>query len=498
MEKGLVRDPELDAAYRNIENLRDALQQATEKLFDVGVYITIYGDTMEDLVESEKKVVNFLEGRVIHAKPALFQQAEGLESSFPLGLDKLSIHNILNSSPVSSMFPFVSVDLTSDEGILYGVNMHDNSLIIFDRFSLENGNMVIFAKAGSGKSYFTKLEIMRSLMMGVEVMVLDPENEYKFLSETLGGSFINISLTSKNNINVFDLPPLLPDESPAESLKSNILNITSLLRIMIKNLDSEQVGILDRAIMETYASRDITPESDFSMYSPPTMSDLQIVLESMEGGMPLSEQLYKFTKGSFAGFLNQPTNVDVDNRLVVFGIRDLEEELRPIAMFIVLNFIWNLIRAKMKKRILIIDEAWWMMKFPAGAEFLFGLVKRCRKYFLGVTTITQDVDDFIKSPHGKPIITNSSLQMLLKQSTASIEGVAEVFNLTEQEKHILLESDIGQGIFFAGLKHAAIRIIASYNEDQIVTTNPAQLLELSRAKEEFDEELNQEELKGGY
>ncbi len=491
VEKGLVRDPELDAAYRNIENLRDALQQATEKLFNVGVYITIYGESMEDLTETERKVINFLEGRVIHAKPALFQQAEGIESSFPLGLDKLSIHNILSSSSASSMFPFVSVDLTSDKGILYGVNRHNNSLIIFDRFSLENGNMVIFAKAGSGKSYFTKLEILRSLMLGTEVLVLDPENEYKFLSDTVGGSFINISLTSGHNINVFDLPPSLPDESPAETLKSNILNITSLLRIMFENLDSKQIGILDRAIAETYASRDITPESDFSMYSPPTLSDLQIVLESMEGGTELAEQLYKFTKGSFAGFLNQPTNVDIDNRLVVFGIRDLEEELRPVAMFIVLNYIWNLIRSKMKKRVLIIDEAWWMMKFPAGAEFLFGLVKRCRKYFLGVTTITQDVDDFINSPQGKPIITNSSLQMLLKQSPASIDRVAETFNLTETEKHFLLETDIGEGIFFAGLKHAIIKVIASYVEDQIVTSDPSQLLELSKAKEEFEELKNE-------
>lgn len=487
MEKGMVRDPILETAYENLENLRDSLQQATEKLFEVGVYITIYASNQQELETVEQKVTSFLEGRMIYTKPALFQQAEGLESSFPLGLDKIGVHTVLNSSPLSSIFPFVSVDLTSENGILYGVNRHNNSLIIFDRFSLENGNMVIFAKAGSGKSYFTKLEILRSMMMGTDVLVMDPENEYKYLCETVGGSYINISLTSKNHINPFDLPSLLPDEPPAEALKSNILNITGLLRIMLGDLTSEEIGILDRAISETYASRDITPESDFSKINPPLMEDLQTVLEGMEGGAGLGERLYKFTRGTFASFINQPTNIDVNNRLVVFGIRDLEDELRPVAMFIVLNFIWNLIRSQMKKRILIIDEAWWMMKFETGANFLFGLVKRCRKYFLGVTTITQDVDDFVRSPQGRPIITNSALQMLLKQSPASIETVAQTFNLTETEKQLLLEADVGEGIFFAGLKHAAIKVIASYAEDQIITTNPAQLLEIAKAKESFGE-----------
>jgi len=489
MEKGMVRDPVLQTAYENLENLRDSLQQATEKLFEVGVYIAIYASDLQELDNVEQKIISFLEGRMVYTKPALFQQAEGLESGFPLGLDKLGVHSVLNSSPLSSIFPFISVDLTSDKGILYGINRHNNSLIIFDRFSLENGNMVIFAKAGSGKSYFTKLEILRSLMMGTDVLVIDPENEYKFLAETVGGSYINIALTSDSHINPFDLPPLLPDESSAEALKSNILNITGLLRIMLGDLTAEEIGILDRAIAETYASRDITAESDFSKIVSPLMEDLQTVLENMEGGAGLGERLYKFTRGTFAGFINQPTNVDVENRLVVFGIRDLEDELRPVAMFLVLNFIWNLIRSKSKKRILIIDEAWWMMKFETGANFLFGLVKRCRKYFLGVTTITQDVDDFLRSAQGRPIITNSAMQMLLKQSPASIETVAKTFNLTETEKQMLLEADVGEGIFFAGLKHAAIKVIASYTEDQIITTNPAQLLEIAKAKESFEESL---------
>ena len=488
-EKGVVRDPILETAYQDLENLRDALQQAREKLFEVGVYIAIYASNLQELTTIEQKVINFLEGRMVYIKPALFQQAEGLQSCIPLNLDLLSVHSTLNSSPVSTIFPFISLDLTSDKGVLYGINRHNNSLIIFDRFSLENGNMVIFAKAGGGKSYFCKLEILRSLMMGTDIIVIDPEKEYEHLAETVGGSFINISLTSEHHINPFDLPPARIDESPAEVLKSNILNLTGLLRVMLGDLTAEQVGILDRALSETYASRDITPDSDFSKLTPPLMEDLQSVLENMEGGAELADRLYKFTRGTFAGFLNQPTNIDINNRLVVFGIRDLEDELRPIAMYIVLNFIWNIIRAQMKKRILVVDEAWWMMKYPAGADFLFGLVKRCRKYFMGVTTITQDVEDFIRSPQGKPIITNSALQLLLKQSPASIEVVGETFNLTGAEKQLLLESNVGEGIFFAGSKHVAIKIIASYAEDQIITTNPMEMMEIEKAKKEFDQSL---------
>ncbi|HOV88809.1 MAG TPA: ATP-binding protein [Candidatus Paceibacterota bacterium] len=488
-EKGTVRDPILETAYQDLENLRDALQQAREKLFEVGVYIAIYASNLQELTTIEQKVINFLEGRMVYIKPALFQQSEGLQSCIPLNLDLLDVHSTLNSSPVSTIFPFISLDLTSDKGVLYGINRHNNSLIIFDRFSMENGNMVIFAKAGGGKSYFCKLEVLRSLMMGTDIIIIDPEKEYQHLAETVGGSFINISLTSEHHINPFDLPPARIDESPAEVLKSNILNLTGLLRVMLGDLTAEQVGILDRALSETYASRDITPDSDFSKLTPPLMEDLQAVLENMEGGAELADRLYKFTRGTFAGFLNQPTNIDINNRLVVFGIRDLEDELRPIAMYIVLNFIWNIIRAQMKKRILVVDEAWWMMKYPAGADFLFGLVKRCRKYFMGVTTITQDVEDFIRSPQGKPIITNSALQLLLKQSPASIDVVGETFNLTEAEKQLLLESNVGEGIFFAGSKHVAIKIIASYTEDQIITTNPMQMLEIEKAKKDFDQSM---------
>ncbi len=393
-----------------------------------------------------------------------------------MGIDKLNITTPLNSSPLSSFFPFVSINLTSDEGIMYGVNRHNNTLIIFDRFSLENSNMVIFAKSGAGKSYSVKLEALRLLMMGVDVLIIDPENEYEKLAEAVGGSFFRISLTSGHHINPFDVPIIPQGEDPADVLRSHIISLTGLLKIMLGKMKVEEESLLDRALSETYASREIVPGKDFSRAQPPILADLQAVLHNMEGGRGLSERLYKYTKGSYAGFLNNPTNVDIRNRFIVFSIRDLEDELRPIAMYIILNFIWNLIRANLKKRIMIIDEAWWMMKYEDGASFLFGLVKRARKYFLGVTTITQDVEDFLRSPYGRPIITNSSLQILLKQAPAMIEMVVKTFNLTEGEKNMLLEVDVGQGLFFAGLNRAAIQVVASYLEDKIITTKPEQIL----------------------
>jgi type IV secretory pathway VirB4 component len=359
---------------------------------------------------------------------------------------------------------------------MYGINRSNNSLVIFDRFSLENANQVVFAVAGSGKSYAAKLEIIRSLMLGIDVLVIDPENEYRRLAETFGGSFFNISLTSDNHINPFDIPLVPEGESPADVLRSHIVNLAGLLKLMLGKLSPEEDALLDRAITETYASREITPDADFSQAQPPLLEDLETVLRDLEGGRAMAERLYKFTKGSFSGFVNRPTNVNIQNRLIVFSIRDLEDELRPIAMYIILNFIWNLIRAKLKRRIMMVDEAWWLMKYEESAAFLFGLAKRCRKYYLGLTTITQDVEDFLRSPYGRPIITNSALQLLLKQAPATIDIVAKAFNLTDAEKSLLLTAERGTGLFFAGRQHLAIQIIPSYFEDQIITTDPKQLL----------------------
>ncbi|OHA04263.1 MAG: hypothetical protein A3J58_00840 [Candidatus Sungbacteria bacterium RIFCSPHIGHO2_02_FULL_52_23] len=343
---------------------------------------------------------------------------------------------------------------------------------------------MIFGTSGAGKSYLVKLEVLRSLMWGIDVIVIDPEREYEYLAQAVGGSVVNISLTSKNHINPFDLPIPTQDESPADVLRSNIVNLIGLFRLMLGGLSPEEDAMLDQAISETYASRDITPESDFSKITPPTLSDLELVLASTSGGENLAMRLKKYTTGTWAGFINQQTNIQMANRLVVFSVRDMEDELRPIGIFMVLRYIWNAVRTTIKKRILVVDEAWWLIKNEDGASFLFGIAKRSRKYYLGLTTITQDVSDFLNSPYGKPIITNSSLQLLLKQSPATITVVVQTFNLTEEEKFLLLESDRGEGIFFAGLKHAALKVVASYTEDQIITSDPAQLLLIKQAKAE--------------
>lgn len=476
-EKGLVRDPMLETALQDIETLRDALQQAQEKLFSVGVYIAIYADTMDELAKLESRITSLMEAQLVYIKPAIFEQLEGLLTSLPLAEDKLQVVNPMNSGPISSFFPFISTNLTSDQGVMYGINRSNNSLVIFDRFSLENANQVIFAVAGGGKSYAAKLEIIRSLMLGIDVLVIDPENEYQRLAEALGGSFFNISLSSENHINPFDIPIVPENELPADVLRSHIVNLSGLLKIMLGKLSPEEDAILDRALTETYASREITPDTDFSQAQPPLLEDLETVLRNLEGGRVMAERLYKFTKGTFSGFLNQPTNVNIHNRFIVFSIRDLEDELRPIAMYVILNFIWNLIRTKLKRRIMIVDEAWWLMKYEESAAFLFGLAKRCRKYYLGLTTITQDVEDFLRSPYGRPIITNSALQLLLKQSPTTIDVVTKAFNLTDTEKNLLLTAERGTGLFFAGRQHIPIQIIASYFEDRIITTDPKQLLD---------------------
>ncbi len=484
-EKGQVRDPMLETALQDIESLRDNLLQGNEKFFKFGLYLTIFGDNEKELDDIENELRSIFEGRMVYTKPATFQQEQGLNSTLPLAKDELEIHTSMNTGPVSSSFPFISVNLSDNKGILYGINRHNNSLIIFDRFSLENANSVVFAKSGSGKSYTVKLEVLRSLMMGTEVIIIDPENEYQYLAETVGGSFVKISLTSPHHLNPFDLPVPPKGEQPGDVLRSNVINLVGLMRIMLGGLTPQEDSVLDKAISETYASRDITPQSDFSKITPPLLSDLYTILKNMAGGEALAARLEKFVTGSYSGFFNHQTNVELKNKLVCFSIRDMEEELRPIAMYVVLHYIWNIIRSELKRRILVVDEAWVMMRHDDAASFLFGIAKRCRKYYLGLTTITQDVADFMNSPYGKPIVTNSSLQILLRQSPATIDIIQKTFNITEQEKYLLLECSVGEGIFFAGLQHAAIKVIASYTEDQIITSDPRQLLEIEKAKEEL-------------
>ncbi|MBI2055265.1 MAG: DUF87 domain-containing protein [Candidatus Sungbacteria bacterium] len=478
-EKGLVRDPSLETAFGDLENLRNALQTAQEKMFKVGVYLNIYGETQEELLRIKTELRSVLESRLIYLKPALYRQREGFNSALPYGKDLLQSHTTLNTGPLSSLFPFLSFDLSSNSGILYGINRHNNSLILFDRFSLENANEVIFAKSGSGKSYAVKLEILRSLMTGTDVIVLDPENEYKPLCDAAGGSFFDISLGSESHINPFDLPLPREDERPDDVLRSNVINLVGLMRLMLGGLTPEEDSIMDRAIAETYAAKDITVTSDPKNWQNniPLMQDLEEVLLTMEGAESLVRRLQKFTKGTYSNFFNQHSNISLTTSLVSFGIRNMEEGLRPLAMYIIMRYIWNVVRSELKKRILVVDEAWWIMQSEDGASFLYGIAKRSRKYYLGVTTVTQDVGDFMRSEYGRPIITNSSLQLLLKQSPATVDVVQKAFNLTEVEKQLLLETEQGEGIFFAGQKHVAIKVMASPTEHQIVTTSPKEILE---------------------
>jgi len=489
-EKGMPRDPLRETALGDIEYLRDALTQGTEKFFQFALYVTIYSDTLEELDRLTDQIEDIFGSRLVFSKRAFYQAEQGFNSGLPLANDELYITFNMNSSPIASSFPFISSELTSDKGILYGINRHNNSLILFDRFSLQNANSVVFATAGAGKSYAIKLEVLRSMMMGTDVIIIDPEYEYKHLAESVGGTYINISLSSESKINPFDLPRAIGGEAkPKDIIRSAVIALKGLVRLMIGNLNSNEDSVVDRALLETYAKKDITPDSDLSKIELPTLSDLEQVLEGMDGGNDLAQRLKKYTEGTFAGLLNSPTNVEMKNQLVCFSTRDLEDELRPIAIYTIINYIWNVVRSELKKRILVIDEAWWMLQNEDSAKFIFALVKRCRKYYLGVTTITQDVNDFLASPYGQAIITNSSLQILLKQSPAAIERIQKTFILTEGEKYLLLECGIGEGIFFAGNKHVAIKVVASYAEDQLITSDPRQLLEIEEAKKEFEAEM---------
>ncbi len=489
-EKGSPRDPMRETALRDIEKLRDDLTQGTERFFQFALYTTLYAPTAKDLDDLTSRIEAIFGSKLVFTKRAFFQAEQGFTSTLPVGLDQLQVTFNMNSSPIASSFPFVSADLSSDSGILYGINRHNNSLVLFDRFTLQNPNYTVFATAGSGKSYAVKLEILRSMMFGTDIIVVDPEHEYKYLSDAVGGTYINISLNSQTKINPFDLPrQVAGDETTADIIRSAVITLKSMFRLMLGNITHEEDSILDRALLETYAKKDITPDADLANAIPPVMSDFEEVLSGMTGAETLVERLKKYTQGTFAGLFNSPTNIELNNQLVVFSVRDLEDELRPIGISIIISYVWNIARSALKRRILVIDEAWWLMQHEDSAKFIYGLVKRSRKYYLGVTTITQDVNDFLLSPYGQAIINNSALALLMKQSPAAIDIVTKTFLLTQQERYLLLEAGTGEGIFFAGTKHAAIKIVASYAEDQIVTTNPQQLLEIEKAKKEFEQSV---------
>jgi conjugal transfer ATP-binding protein TraC len=478
-EKGVVEDPGLETALEDAESLRRDLQRGTERFFQYALYFTIYSEDEKKLDKFSKQLESLLGGKLVMTKRADMQIDHGFTASLPLALDELEMMNNMNTSPLSTTFPFTSSELTSNTGILYGLNRHNDSLIIFDRFEMENANSVVFAKSGAGKSYAVKLEILRSLMMGTDVMVIDPENEYKELCQEVGGTYVNVSLSSEERINPFDLPLKAEDQidKPGDRLREHVINLTGLVQLMLGKITDEEAGLLDQALIQTYESKGITMDTEEpEKMVPPLMRDLVEIMSGIKGAENMSNRLMKFVEGTFSGIFNQPTNVNLGAGMIVFSIRDLEDQLRPLASYVILNYIWNKVRSKLKRRLLIIDEAWIMMQHEDSAKFLYGLAKRARKYYLGVTTITQDVEDFVTSPYGKPIITNSSIQLLLKQSPAAIEYLQKIFNLTDGEKYLLLNSGVGQGLFFAGNKHVAIQIIASYGEDKIVTTNPEEIL----------------------
>ena len=480
-EKGEVSDPELETAMEDVESLRYALQKGEVKLFQYGLYFTIYAKSLEKLDTITNQIETRLAGGVVLTKRALFRMQEGFNSTLPLGANQLMINRNLDTGSLSTTFPFVSSTLTSNEGVLYGVNRNNNTLIIFDRFSLENANSVIFGKSGGGKSYAVKLEALRSMMLDTEVIIVDPENEYQKLCEGVGGNFIKIDLGAGNWINPFDLS-LQAEEEGEAILKSSIIRIKGLVGLMAGELSVEEDAIVEKALFETYSLKDITTDQETHKNEPPLLKDLQSILMNMAEGEGMARKLEKFTSGTFSGLFSHQTNIDLNNKMNTFSVRDLDEELRPLAIYAILGYVWNQIRKEPKKRMMIVDEAWWMMQHVDSAKFLYALAKRARKYYLGLTVVSQDVEDVLQNKYGKAIVSNSSMQLLLKQAPSSIDIVTKTFNLTQGERYLLLQSDVGEGLFFAGLNHAAIKIIASYVEDQMITSDPKEILE--RAKEE--------------
>lgn len=497
-QRGVVRDPQLEAALTDAEELRDLLARGQEKLYQFGMYITLYAEDEDKLKKMEADIESLLSGKLVLTKPAVFQMEHAWTSTLPYCLDELEISRNMNTSPLATSFPFTSSDLTDDHGILYGINRHNDSLVIFDRFDMANANATVFATSGAGKSFTVKLEILRSMMFGTEVFILDPENEYVELSKTVGGSYIPLSLQSSFAINPFDLPKAVrgDDAQVGETLRAAAITLHGLFKLMLGELTPAEDGILDKAILDTYALRGITLQTENpGDIEPPTMHDLVDVLATTEGGEDMAKTLAKYTKGSYAGIFDRQTNVELDNQLVVFQIRDLEEALRPIAMYVVLNFLWNRVRAELKRRFLVIDEAWNLMQHEDSAKFLYGLVKRARKYYLGVTTITQDVEDFVNSQYGKPIVTNAQITLLLKQSPTVVDNLQKLFYLTDGEKYLLLNSEVGQGLLFAGNKHIAIQIVASPEEEKIITTNPEEVMQNEKDKKAAKEKVETPALK---
>lgn len=481
-QKGDVRDPSIEAAYQDAEQLRDQLQTGELKFFQLGLYFTLYADSKEALDDLDKSLNSILGSTLIYTKTAHLQQEQGFNSALPLAEDEINITRNMDTPALSSTFPFTSTELSSNDGVLYGINSFNNTLIIFDRYNMENANSVVFAKSGSGKSYAVKLEALRYLMFDTEVLVIDPENEFSELAYAVGGSVIDVSIESTNRINPFDLPEITEEESGEEVLRANVIALESLLKLMLGELSTEEEAILDQALYETYAIKDITADPLTHKNEPPIMNDLHGVLKNIRGAEKMATKLERFTTGTFGGLFNKPTNVKLNREMIVFSIKNLQDELRPIAMHLIINYIWNRVKSSLKKRMLIVDEAWLLMQYEDSARFLYSIAKRARKYYLGLTTVSQDVEDMLDSKWGRAIVSNSSIQLLLKQAPSAVDKISEVFKLTQGEKYRLLNANIGEGLFFAGLNHVAIHVHASYEEHQLITTNPQEKQEAIEAK----------------
>ncbi len=476
VQRGRLINPSTQAKLEDALNLQADLVKGEERFFQFGLYMTLSADTREELDRITKNLESALGALMIIAKNTTLQMNEGFATTLPLCSDKIEVTRNMDTTSLASTFPFVSSDLSDDKGIMYGINEHNGSLVIFDRFSMQNYNSVVFASAGAGKSYMIKLEAMRSLMMGTDIIVIDPENEYKSLADSVGGQYIAFGYGEESKINPFDLSLVV--EEGENALNDKVLTLHKMFKIMIGKMDPIEESILDKAVMEAYRAKGITPDPETQNKEAPLIEDLYKALIGMEEekAKSLAARLEKYIKGSFAGIFNQKTTVNLTNQFVVFGIRNLEESLRPVAMHIILDYIWTIVKKELKKRILIVDEAWYLMQYEDSAAFLRGIVKRGRKYYLGVTTITQDVDDFLQTAYGKEIVTNSAIQILLKQHSAAIELIGKTFYLSEGEKQLLLSADKGEGIFFAGQNHVAIQVIASKEEHDLITSNPEDLL----------------------
>ena len=475
IERGRIVDPSTQAKLEDARSLQEQLVKGVERYYEFCFYITIPANSVEELNNVSKQIESQLGSLLIVAKHAILDHEEGFISTAPFGLDKLSITRNMDTTSVATTFPLTSSELSSDTGVLYGINSQNESFIIFDRFSLQNSNMTIFATSGAGKSFLVKLEALRSLMVGIETIIIDPESEYKTLADAVGGEYISFSFNSPNKINPFDLAQIR--EEGENQLGMKILSLHSLFKVIMGAITPTQEALLDRALVMTYRAKGITNDPDTQSKEPPLMEDLYKTLIGMEipDALDLAARIEKYVRGSYVGIFDKQTNIDIKNPFTVFSIKDLQESLRPIAMFIILDYIWTRVKKDIKKRVLLVDEAWLMMKYPDTAQFLWGVVKRARKYFLGLTTITQDVEDFLAQDIGKAIVTNSAMQVLLKQSPAAIDKIGEVFYLSQGEKQLLLAANVGEGIFFAGPHHAPIRVVASEEEYKLITTKPSEM-----------------------